>query len=88
MIFKISVNRDKKKSTFSLKEAKIWTVLAGKTNTPYSFLFVEQTLDGVGTESDDLALKVEEEKQRMKDKKKRFEKLPNDGGEEIMIRFL
>lgn len=39
-------------------------------------------------ESDDLALKMEEEKQRIKDKKKRFEKLPNDGGEEIMIRFL
>lgn len=48
----------------------------------------EQTLDGVGTESDDLALKREEEKQRMKDTKKRFENLPNDGGEEIIIRFL
>ncbi|XP_020612009.1 zinc metalloproteinase nas-4-like isoform X3 [Orbicella faveolata] len=41
--------------------------------------FKEQTLDGVGTASDDLALKREEEKQRMKDEKKKFDNLPANG---------
>ena len=53
----------------------------------YSSLFAEQTLDGVGTASDDLALKKEEEKQQMKAEKKKFVNLPADGGDEIAVRF-
>lgn len=46
-------------------------------------LFPEQTVDGAGTASDDLALKREEEKMK-KDEDKKFDNLPGDGGEKIL----
>lgn len=65
-----------------------FTFLCGHLISHYSSLFAEQTLDGVGTASDDLALKREEEKQQIKDEKKKFVNLPADGGDKIMVRFL
>ena len=55
--------------------------------SPDSSLFAEQTLNGVGTASDDLALKREEEKQQLKDEKKKFDNLPADGGDKTVVRF-
>ncbi|XP_078370120.1 zinc metalloproteinase nas-4-like isoform X2 [Oculina patagonica] len=41
--------------------------------------FLDQTVDGVGTAIDDLALKREEEKQKKEEKNNKFDSLPGDG---------